>query len=42
MRHAINVTNQTKDMAQRSELYPLRLAHGIYSNFNASPHTWER
>jgi hypothetical protein len=27
-----SVTNQIKEMAQRSELYLLRRAHGIYSN----------
>ena len=27
-----SVTNQMKEMAQRSELYLLRRAHGIYSN----------
>ena len=26
------VTNPTKEMAERSELYLLRRAHGIYSN----------
>ena len=31
-----SVTNQIKRMAQRSELYVLRRAHGIY--FNLVPH----